>query len=118
MRTTIAPAPGGTVRSSICAEPARPGSTVNTFIELLPTASGVGGKRLRPEARSFPLGRGGTRNRVRPVTLTTRTQWPRASASATCEMQWRVHMGRAAILWLLGIPIPILLLMWVLGWLG
>jgi hypothetical protein len=27
-------------------------------------------------------------------------------------------MGRAAILWLLGIPIPILLLMWVFGWLG
>lgn len=27
-------------------------------------------------------------------------------------------MGRGLILWLLGIPIPILLLMWVLGWLS
>jgi hypothetical protein len=26
-------------------------------------------------------------------------------------------MGRAAILWLLGVPIPILLLMWIVGWL-
>jgi len=26
-------------------------------------------------------------------------------------------MGRAAILWLVGVPIPVLLLMWVLGWL-
>jgi len=26
-------------------------------------------------------------------------------------------MGRAALLWLLGVPIPVLLLMWVLGWL-
>jgi len=26
-------------------------------------------------------------------------------------------MARAGLLWLLGIPIPILLLMWVLGWL-
>jgi hypothetical protein len=27
------------------------------------------------------------------------------------------RMGRAAILWLVGVPIPVLLLMWVLGWL-
>lgn len=26
-------------------------------------------------------------------------------------------MGRAALLWLLGVPIPVLLLMWALGWL-
>jgi len=26
-------------------------------------------------------------------------------------------MGRAAVLWLLGVPIPVLLLMWMLGWL-
>ena len=26
-------------------------------------------------------------------------------------------MGRAAVLWLLGVPIPVLLLMWALGWL-
>jgi len=26
-------------------------------------------------------------------------------------------MARAGLLWLLGIPIPILLLMWALGWL-
>jgi len=26
-------------------------------------------------------------------------------------------MGRAAVLWLLGVPIPVLLLMWILGWL-
>jgi len=27
-------------------------------------------------------------------------------------------MGRAAILWLLGVPIPVLLLMWALGWMS
>jgi hypothetical protein len=27
------------------------------------------------------------------------------------------EMGRAAVLWLLGVPIPVLLLMWALGWL-
>jgi len=26
-------------------------------------------------------------------------------------------MARGALLWLLGVPIPVLLLMWVLGWL-
>jgi len=26
-------------------------------------------------------------------------------------------MGRAAVLWLLGVPIPVLVLMWALGWL-
>jgi len=26
-------------------------------------------------------------------------------------------MGRAALLWFLGVPIPVLLLMWALGWL-
>jgi hypothetical protein len=29
----------------------------------------------------------------------------------------REIMGRAAVLWLLGVPIPVLLLMWALGWL-
>jgi hypothetical protein len=28
-----------------------------------------------------------------------------------------VNMARAGLLWLLGIPIPILLLMWAVGWL-
>jgi hypothetical protein len=28
-----------------------------------------------------------------------------------------VKMARGGLLWLLGVPIPILLLMWVLGWL-
>jgi len=27
-------------------------------------------------------------------------------------------MGRALVLFLLGVPIPVLLLMWVFGWLG
>ena len=31
--------------------------------------------------------------------------------------QVEVKMARAGLLWLLGIPIPILLLMWALGWL-
>jgi hypothetical protein len=30
---------------------------------------------------------------------------------------WRPEMARAGLLWLLGIPIPLLLLMWALGWL-
>jgi hypothetical protein len=29
----------------------------------------------------------------------------------------RARMGRAALLWFLGVPIPVLLLMWALGWL-
>jgi hypothetical protein len=29
----------------------------------------------------------------------------------------RYDMGRAALLWFLGVPIPVLLLMWALGWL-
>jgi hypothetical protein len=29
-----------------------------------------------------------------------------------------VTMGRGILLWLLGIPIPILLLMWLFGWLS
>jgi hypothetical protein len=28
-----------------------------------------------------------------------------------------MEMGRAAVLWLLGVPIPVLALMWALGWL-
>jgi hypothetical protein len=28
-----------------------------------------------------------------------------------------MEMGRAAVLWLLGVPIPVLVLMWALGWL-
>jgi len=28
-----------------------------------------------------------------------------------------LRLGRAAVLWLLGVPIPVLLLMWILGWL-
>jgi hypothetical protein len=28
------------------------------------------------------------------------------------------RMGRGLILWLLGVPIPILLLMWAFGWLS
>lgn len=27
-------------------------------------------------------------------------------------------MGRGIILWMLGVPIPVLLLMWALGWLS
>jgi hypothetical protein len=30
----------------------------------------------------------------------------------------RITMGRGILLWLLGIPIPILLLMWLFGWLS
>jgi len=28
-----------------------------------------------------------------------------------------MELGRAAVLWLLGVPIPVLVLMWALGWL-
>jgi hypothetical protein len=43
----------------------------------------------------------------------TRLTLPRYKTSKTEEAE----MARAGLLWLLGIPIPILLLMWVLGWL-
>jgi hypothetical protein len=29
--------------------------------------------------------------------------------------RWRPHMGRGLLLWLLGIPIPIILLIWLFG---
>ena len=43
----------------------------------------------------------------------TRPTFTRYKTSATQEAE----MARAGLLWLLGIPIPILLLMWALGWL-
>ena len=43
----------------------------------------------------------------------TRPTLTRYETSETEEAE----MARAGLLWLLGIPIPILLLMWVLGWL-
>jgi hypothetical protein len=33
------------------------------------------------------------------------------------DQKQEVNMARAGLLWLLGVPIPILLLMWALGWL-
>jgi hypothetical protein len=33
------------------------------------------------------------------------------------KIELEAVMGRAAVLWLLGVPIPVLLLMWALGWL-
>lgn len=38
--------------------------------------------------------------------------------SLSMHQNQEVKMARAGLLWLLGIPIPILLLMWVLGWLS
>jgi hypothetical protein len=37
--------------------------------------------------------------------------------SLSVHQNQEVKMARAGLLWLLGVPIPILLLMWVLGWL-
>jgi hypothetical protein len=37
--------------------------------------------------------------------------------SLSMHQNQEVKMARAGLLWLLGVPIPILLLMWVLGWL-
>jgi hypothetical protein len=37
--------------------------------------------------------------------------------SLSMHQNQEVEMARAGLLWLLGVPIPILLLMWVLGWL-
>jgi hypothetical protein len=33
------------------------------------------------------------------------------------HLQLEVEMARGGLLWLLGVPIPILLLMWAVGWL-
>jgi len=48
----------------------------------------------------------------------------RAPGTSAAVVRLRLHsfhdevdMGRAAILWLVGVPIPVLLLMWVFGWL-
>jgi hypothetical protein len=37
--------------------------------------------------------------------------------SLSLHQNQEVKMARAGLLWLIGVPIPILLLMWVLGWL-
>jgi hypothetical protein len=37
--------------------------------------------------------------------------------SLSLHQNQEVKMARGGLLWLLGVPIPILLLMWVLGWL-
>ena len=41
----------------------------------------------------------------------------RGSPVATQSETEEAEMARAGVLWLLGIPIPILLLMWAFGWL-
>jgi hypothetical protein len=45
--------------------------------------------------------------------------WEPATASCVIrgEIELEAFMGRALVLWLLGVPIPVLLLMWALGWL-
>jgi hypothetical protein len=45
--------------------------------------------------------------------------WGTHCGDDRCWFSWRAEatMARAGLLWLLGIPIPILLLMWVFGWL-
>ena len=44
--------------------------------------------------------------------------WNSADAHSLQNIETEeAEMARAGLLWLLGIPIPILLLMWVLGWL-
>jgi hypothetical protein len=40
-----------------------------------------------------------------------------AEGSALSRQTGGIYMARAGLLWLLGIPIPILLIMWVFGWL-
>jgi len=32
--------------------------------------------------------------------------------------RWRFHMGKGALLWLIGIPLPIILVIWLFGGLG
>jgi hypothetical protein len=43
----------------------------------------------------------------------TRAKVTRCTKAETSEAE----MARAGVLWLLGVPIPILLLMWAFGWL-
>jgi hypothetical protein len=55
----------------------------------------------------------GFHERQTVVALGTRPRFTRYSAIGNAE----VEMARAGLLWLLGIPIPILLIMWAFGWL-
>jgi hypothetical protein len=32
--------------------------------------------------------------------------------------RWRLNMGKGALLWLIGIPLPIILVIWLFGGLG
>jgi hypothetical protein len=55
----------------------------------------------------------GFHERQTVVALGTRPRFIRYNAIGNVE----VEMARGGLLWLLGIPIPILLLMWAFGWL-
>ena len=55
----------------------------------------------------------GFHERQTVVALGTRPRFTRYNAIGNAE----VEMARAGLLWLLGIPIPILLIMWAFGWL-
>jgi hypothetical protein len=53
-------------------------------------------------------------HRVRPVAVRSHATFS-ASRRLDCGETRRLNMGRALILWLLGIPIPILLVLWLFG---
>lgn len=49
--------------------------------------------------------------------LPSRVRNVRGRKPLSMHQNQEVNMARGGLLWLLGVPIPILLLMWVLGWL-
>ena len=52
-----------------------------------------------------------------PVALGRGSGTLRGRQPLSLHQNQEVKMARGGLLWLLGVPIPILLLMWVLGWL-
>jgi hypothetical protein len=71
---------------------------------------------------SFALAEGQRRLGVMVAESCRRTDWNHfAVPPFDCpnnNERWRIKMGRGLLLWLIGIPIPIILVIWLFGGLG
>jgi hypothetical protein len=78
---------------------------------LVPFEPEVRHRICRTVCANFGLGTSGTKGRGRPEQAGTKSSFRRCSADSEAE----TIMGRYMLLWLLGVPIPILLLIWAFG---
>ena len=52
-----------------------------------------------------------------PRLSTAATPWSAGSKRIHISQRWRTTMGKGVLLWLIGIPIPVILLLWLFGFL-